>query len=188
MSSSPILLPRLQQLEAEGLNLGVLALMQQRAVAEAIRMREAKGFTAHPSADVRDLADGNLPRGEALMQAYIETRAGATRESVSDLQRAGRTLALYAENLERTAARLQARNLTLPEFARAQQAVGERYARIMDGARALESRGVVPIHHSEKLGALTARPQGPLAGYYDKAVALSQHEQSQERTLQRMRG
>jgi hypothetical protein len=187
--SSPIILPKLQQMEAEGSNLGVLALMQERALAQALAMREAKGFTAHTRAEVVGLADSNLPKGEPLTQLFLETRAGASRDPLADLQRAGHTLTLAAENLERAAARLQARGMSLPEFAKVQQSVGERYARIMEGAKTLEQCGVVPVHQSGKLAALSARPQGPLAGFYDKAVALMQQrsEQQQAPRVERMR-
>lgn len=187
MSTSPIILPRLRQMESEGANLGVLALIQERAVSQAIALREAKGYTAHPRDEVVGLADGNLPRGEELNQLYLETRAGSAREPLADLQRAGQTLAMAAENLERTAFRMQAKGLPLAEFAKVQQVVGERYAQIMEGAKLLEERGVVPVHQTGKLSALTARPQGPLANYFDKAQALVQQRSEQAPRVERMR-
>jgi hypothetical protein len=175
-NSGPIYLPKLQALANANENLAVLVLMQDQAMRGAIALREAKGIAAHPKADVVALADHGLPRGEALMQMYLETRADMHREPIARLIRAGRSLSLCAGDLERVAGRLEARrkDMDMPSFARAQQVMGERLATLIEGARTLEESGAVPVHHTDQLNALTQRPTGPLEPYLDKAMAVLQ--------------
>ena len=101
-------------------------------------------------------------------------------------------LSLFSEHLERVAGDLEfagARltstmkdgDLTIEQFAQAQNSLSERYADIIDAATAIEKEGgPSPIH---MLGLVTERPVGPLEPYYNKAMALLAHRATQSEGL-----
>ncbi|MEJ8837704.1 hypothetical protein [Ramlibacter sp. AN1133] len=178
--SSPVNLSSLCRLADEGFNAGVLALIEHRVLSQAIALREMKGFTAHPAIEVRQLAESLLPVGEQLYLLYTQTKAGMARGPVQDLEAVSRNLALCAERLEATAVRsiVATQGRPLADRARAEQALGERYARLLEAARELESSGVIPVTLEFDLANLGRQPTGPLSPFYDKAVAILAERQS----------
>lgn len=186
MSSTPVCLPILRQLASEGFNTGVLALLEHRALSQAVAMREMKGFTAHPAQDVKDLASTLLPAGEQLYLLYTQTRASMDKQDLQDLEEVSRNISMCAKHLEATAVRatVTTEGAHLAARAAAEQVVGERYALLIEAAQELERSGVIPVSLHGRLANLTARPSGPLSPFYDKAVAIlaeRQHNAPRER-------
>ena len=177
MSSTPVNLPALRQLANEGFNTGVLAILEHRALTQAIARRELKGYTAHPADEVKQLAESMLPQGEQLYLLYTQTRAGLDKQQVQDLEQVSRNLSTCAQHLESAAARALAstKDSGLAVQASAMQVVGERYAQLIEAAQELERSGIISVTPAlqGRLANLTSRPvNSPLSPFYDKAQAL----------------
>jgi hypothetical protein len=184
MSSTPLNLPALRQLADEGFNMGVLALLEHRALSQAIAVRELKGFTAHPSDEVKQFAQSLLPQGAQLYTLYTQTRATMDKQQLQDLEAVARNLSTCAASLETSAARVLVltASASMPQQAAAMQVIGERYAQLMEAAQELERSGVVSVSLHGRLASLTTRPDGPLSPFHDKACAiLAQRERSAPR-------
>lgn len=184
MTSTPVNLLPLRQLADEGFNTGVLALLEHRALSQAIAMREMKGYTAHPADEVKQLAQTLLPQGAALYMLYTQTRASMDKQQVQDLEEVSRNLSGCAERLESAAVRTLAATAAAPlaQKAAAMHVVGERYAQLIEAAQELERSGMISVSLKGRLSNLTARPTGPLSPFYDKACAiLAQREQNAPR-------
>ncbi len=157
---------------SRGYDLTVLSAIEHSALTQAVDMREAKGFRAHSTDEVRALAGTLVPTGAQLDQLYVETLCGLRSKPLQTLQRIADHLGTAAASLEQTAARSASRPVTLSQFGRIQGAIGQRYAQLIQAAQTLERAGVVPVHLQGRLANLTDRPDGPLRIFYDKAIAL----------------
>jgi hypothetical protein len=181
MSSTPVSLPTLRGLVDEGFNSGVLALLEHRAMAQAVAMREVQGHTVHTSEQVRGLANELLPpKGSMkLYQLYTETAASMSRQPVEDLEEVSRNLSTCANALEGQAAKTlaTAKGLPLDRAMSLHSAVAERYAELLQAARALESAGHISVTQQGRLANLSTRPSGPLSAFFDKAESILQSRQ-----------
>lgn len=184
MTSTLLNLPSLRRLSSEGFNAGVLLLIEQNALSQAIAMRSLKGYEVHPSTEVWALAETLVPQGEQLYQMYNEAMTAVNSRPVEELEGASHALALYAESLERTAVRALAhRPPTLPQIAAVEQAVGQCYAMVLESAQKLQESGIISVRQTGRLASLTERPTGPLSAFYDKACAILSHRQHQASAL-----
>lgn len=171
-SSASLLTPGLQQLADMGFDRAVLLSIENKAMSEAVALREIKGDATHSDEEIRSLAKTLVPTGLTLREAYASMDRSMSSQSMQTLQRVAHQLEQAAGGLERIAARSAARPMKLAEFALVQQSIGTRYASLLQAAQTLERSGLIPVFLRRDLSQLTARPDGPLEPFYDKALTL----------------
>lgn len=170
-STTPLRIPALIELANEHYDIAILSLIQFDLMVQSMEMRALNGEDIVEDQVMRD-AESMLPKGFALQQLYFQRVASISRAPIEEIESIANTLAVCAKNLERTAARVSLRPMTVGERAKAEDVIAQRYAQIIRATRTIEERGVISIHHSERLERLLARPIGPLSSFFDKAMAL----------------
>ena len=170
-STTPLRIPALIELANEHYDIAILSMIQFDLMVQAMEIQALNGEDIVDERVMRD-AETLLPKGFALQQLYFQRVAALSRAPIEEVESIANTLAVCAKNLERTAARVSLRPMTLGERAQAEDVIAQRYAQIIRATRTIEERGVISVHHSERLDRLTARPSGPLASFFDKAMTL----------------
>lgn len=173
MSSTPLRLQGLRKLADEGFNLAALLLIQERLTQQVIAVRQARGLTEHPHEQVIAEAQAALPRDAGLYRLYNDARTLINVQEVRDLEKIANDISMSAELLELAAANMEERRegMTLRAFANVQQHLAQRLAQLVEGAKALEERGVVSV--TRRLGAITnPNPDTPMGRLFVKAQAL----------------
>jgi len=181
MNTSPIWMPALKKLAEEHYDVAVLERIQSEATNQAVENRMLKGMSidgVDAMKSVLDEANALLPGGLDLQSLYFQRRANLALTDIQDLEATAETLVMCAEQLEKISSKVLARNLDVATFAQVEHSIGERYAQLIRGARTLEDAGVVSVLHFDRLVKLTERPFGPLSAFFDKAMALVDHQDS----------
>jgi len=174
-SSTPLRLAALQELAAQHYDIGVLTMMQNDVLFQSIEEMQLMGAQDPAPNQVLGRADMLLPKGMGLQQMYFRRYASLTSAPVEELESTSSSLTLCAKHLEAIAARSLTKDQPLPAVASAYQVIGQRYAQLIQAARTLEDHGVISVSHAHRLSKLSDRPIGPLAHFYDKAIALLEH-------------
>lgn len=180
-SSTPLKLSGLRDLADMHYDVGVLSLMQTDVLLQCIETMQLTGNGRPMPQQVLEQAELALPSGSALQQMYFRRYAALTSEPVERLEATARHLARCAQHLEGIAARdLSKRPLADGghpiSMDTAAQIISQRYAQLIQAATTLEQHGVISVTHSERITGVAERPDGPLAPYFDKAMALVQHQ------------
>ena len=182
MTTSPLWMKALAKLADQHYDVAVLAQIQSELSAQAIENRMLKGYGTESHEDLKGArleAEALLPTGLELQSLYFQRRAGISLAPTRELETAAKTLTLCAEQLEKISGQVLAKGLKVADFAKAESAIGDRYAQIIRAARTLESNGVIPVLQREQLAKLSERPAGPLAAFFDKAMTLLEHHDQQ---------
>jgi hypothetical protein len=187
MSTTPLLIGRLQDLADKDFDLAALTMIQHQAIAQAIEARALKGESTSNRPAIVGEADRLLPQGDNLHRLYMETFIALRNKPLDDLEAVSNSLSLAAHHLERIAAKSMTKNVTLAQHAVIEQSIGERLAQLIDGARTLSQIGVTSVQHSDRLAKLTDCPVGPLGYFFDKAESILAHKDAQEEQPVRMR-
>lgn len=176
-STTPLRIPVLIELANEHYDVAILAMIQFDLMVQAMETRALMGEDMVGDAIMRDVED-LLPKGFALQQLYFQRYAALSRAPIEEVESISSTLAVCASNLERTAARVGLRQMTVGDRAKAEDVIAQRYAQLIRASRTIEERGVISLHHSVRLDRLLTRPTGPLEAFFDKAMTLVSAQQA----------
>lgn len=172
-----LLLEETKKLNAspEGFDSTILSLIEQKYIEEAYIHSVMNGIPIDHK-DILRKAGEDIPKGDHLIQEYMYVRESKRSAPIRHLQEIRERIELSANRLEGIAAKeLAARNSGVSTFASAvkmEHAIGQRYAELIEVARGLENMGVISPHYSEILDELLDIPSGPLAPFYEKALAI----------------
>lgn len=162
----------LQKLSNEDYDQAVLSVIQTQAFAQVIESQLLMGNPAPKGESLVHLAQEALPKGDHLYKLYMHTYMNLAKQPIEDLESAAKDLSSSINSLERVAVSHMSKNMTLSNYARIEQSVGDRYAQIIIAANNLESIGVIPSQMNNRLLKISDRPSGPLEAFYDKAMAI----------------
>lgn len=168
-----LVLPKLKELAAQGLNSQALLLLQQRVMVSVTR--------ANPDLAASEKvaqADSLLPKGSKIYDAYSQALVSINKQEIEQMEQIATHLQWLEGHLERQYAKAIAQEEPLAQFAEQQGAIAEVYAGVLKHAYDLQNRGVIAVSNSPTLTSLVDRNDGPLQEIYQKALLLVEGDEA----------
>lgn len=172
---SPLHIPVLKELEAQGMNLRALLLMQKNLVANALRI------TTPNDPRIMDIAAGLATKGPRIYDAYAKAVVSINKKEVKELEKVAHHLQWLEGHLERKYVQAMAKDQPQAPFAEQQGMIADVYAGLIQEAEELAKDGIVAVGNSTTLAALTQRSDGPLGEIFDKAMLLIENARGERK-------